>query len=167
MVIAALLLGLSPAALADVKPPFGLSFGQTIESVRDYLEQEGSKVEELQEAGKPLLVARHLPQKGLESARLKFNRNRLQEVELIYRQTSWNASRYRVFFQQVRDNVSSKFGTGNLITKSQEENSDGYTETVIGYEWLLKNTSLELYYYSISGSKKSFYTVSLHYKAHP
>ncbi len=149
--------------IADVKPPFGLTFGQPVESVRDALQETGAKVKSDQNNGDQILTVTGLPQDGLESALIKFDGSQLQAVELLYRKSSWNSTRYRVFFQQVRDNVASKFGTGTLVAKSQNKNSDGFLETVIGYEWPLDSTSVELYYYSLSSKDNAFFSVSLHY----
>ena len=150
---------------SEVKPPFGLVFGQTSDAVRAVLEEGQVEIEDVGDIdGNLKLTATRLPQQTIESAVMTFDRNQLAAVELVYRHPDWNASRYRTFYSQVRQNISSKFGTGSLIAKSQSEDDDGLLETLMGHEWRMRRTMLQLYYYSASCSEHTFFSVSIHYK---
>lgn len=157
-----------PSARADgeVKPPFGLSFGQSAASVRQALDDgEARLIEEGHVDGHLTWAVTGLPQPGLDRAVLTFDGNRLASVELQYRHGEWNSTRYRSFFDRVKQSITSKFGPGELIARTQDTGSDGVLQTVIGYEWRKIRTALQLYYFSATEGDNAFFTVSIHYKA--
>jgi hypothetical protein len=94
-----------------------------------------------------------------------FNKGLLVEVELQYQGENWTADQYDTFMSDVRRKIESKFGTGQLISRSKKPAGD-VMETLVGYRWNRNNTSIQLFYFSAEGQRpqQAYRTVSVHYK---
>lgn len=158
--------GSTALAVDEIRPPFGLEFGQSCVSVREVLDQAGARVTgtALVE-GNPTWTVDRINQQGLDCAVFTFRGEELAAVELQYRHPEWTSTRYHSFLGKVKENIESKFGDGSLIARSQSEGEDGIRQTVMGYEWRQGNAMIQLFYYSATRSGDAFYSVSVHYKA--
>jgi hypothetical protein len=152
-------------AVREIKPPFGLGWGETAE-----------RIERLLKGAKATIVARRqtrdgreawdvegLVQTGLRRTVFYFKRMELCEVELQYEKTDWDQAKYDDFMGQVRRRIEQRYGAGQQIVRKTEPEGT-VTQTIVGYSWNLNNTEINLYFYSAKDEAHIFRTLSVHYK---
>lgn len=150
----------------EIKPPFGLQWGETPEHL-----------EKLLKGAKAVVVDKHPIQdreawtvEGLIQADLRrtvfyFRAGQLSEVELQYQSDAWDTNKYNDFMSQVRQRIEKRYGAGQLVARSKTP--DGTVmQTVVGYKWNQNNTSIQLIYFSAEDANQIYRTVSVHYKSY-
>ncbi|HEV7406136.1 MAG TPA: hypothetical protein VGO11_24530 [Chthoniobacteraceae bacterium] len=149
----------------EIKPPFGLGWGETQE-----------RLQRLLTGAKATIVTRRrtldnreawdvegLVQTGLRRTVFYFRKGELNEVELQYQKEEWDEAKYDDFMGQVRRRIEQRYGAGQqIVRKTAPEGT--VMQTVIGYSWNLNNTEIDLYYYSAKDESHTFRTLSVHYK---
>ncbi len=68
----------------------------------------------------------------------------LCEVELQYQKEEWDEAKYDDFMGQVRRRIEQRYGLGQQIVRRTEPEGT-VTQTVVGYQWNLNNTEIELF----------------------
>ncbi len=149
----------------EIKPPFGLQWGESSE-----------RLEKLLKGAKAQIVDRHnvesreawtvegLIQSGLRRTVFYFRSGQLVEVELQYQSPDWDTFKYDDFMSQVRRRIEQKYGVGQLIARTKQPEGS-VTQTIVGYKWNQNNTSIKLIYYSAENATEVYRTVSVHYQS--
>jgi len=150
---------------AEVRPPFGLAWGEVPEKMETLLKGAGAKIVQKGKAGDRIVwTVEGLLQPRLKRTLFYFTDSALTEVELQYEDATWDVSRYDTFLGEVRTKIEQLYGPGTLIARQKSPTGD-VTETVVGYQWKLETGSMQLFYFSAERGDNVFRTVSVHYKA--
>ena len=105
-----------------------------------------------------------LVQPGLRRTLFMFRDGFLVEVELQYEYPDWTIERYNDRMGEVRRYFDQKFGTGKLVSRSRDAESD-VIQTLVGYQWIVGGTMLELFYFSAQRDQLVFRSITVTYKA--
>ena len=161
-------------ALKDIKIPYSLTWGDSIERVRGMISAVKARETACTEKsiGKVILEAEGLSigNSLLKKSLFTFNDGSLIEVELQYDDPSWDAEKTVDFFDRTRRRIDERYGRGTLLVNKVKEHPEGdnvpkeMTYTLIIYQWSQPTVNLELNYYSVEEKEKSLRLVSLHYK---
>lgn len=105
----------------EIKPPFGLQWGESSERLDKLLKGAKAKVvEKYSIKGRDAWIVEGLIQTGLKRAIFYFRNGSLVEVELQYQDATWDAVKYNDFMAQVRRRIEQRFGTGQLIAREKK-----------------------------------------------
>ena len=155
-------------AVEDIKPPFGLIWGESADRLERLLRGAKAKIVERRslEDGREAWYVEGLVQTGLKRTVFYFRNTQLTEVELMYQKQEWDQPKYDQYMGEVRKWLEKRYGPGQLLARKTEPNGD-VTQTVVGWKWNQNNTAVELVYFSAENPAKSqvFRTMSVHYKA--
>ncbi|MEO6847950.1 MAG: hypothetical protein ABI443_10135 [Chthoniobacterales bacterium] len=153
-------------ASSEIKPPFGVYWGLSLDRLKKTVEETQAKVIETRDVnGRKALTVEGLVSvaPGLQRAIFYFVDDGLNEVELQYGPPNLDASGFSTYFDNWRRSLERKYGTGRLITRSKKR--DGETLlTIIGYQWSQAGTALQLFYFDAERGADTYYVVSLHYR---
>jgi hypothetical protein len=150
---------------AEVRPPFGLAWGEAPDRLATLLQGAGAKIVEKGKSGaRDMWTVEGLLQPRLKRTLFYFEKDALSEVELQYGDPAWDVARYDTFLGEVRAKVEQLYGPGTLIARQKSPSGD-VTETVVGYQWKLETGSMQLFYFSAERAPNVFRTVSVHYKS--
>ena len=150
---------------AEVRPPFGLAWGEVQDKLATLLQGAGAKIVQKGKSGaRDVWTVEGLLQPRLKRTLFYFKDNALNEVELQYEDATWDVTHYDTFLGEVRAKVEQLYGPGTLIARQKAPAAD-VTETVVGYQWRLDNGTMQLFYFSAERGPNVFRTVSVHYKA--
>jgi hypothetical protein len=149
----------------EIKPPFGLSWGEGTERMERLLKGAKARIatRRLTDDEREAWDVEGLVQTGLRRTVFYFRRGELVEVELQYQKEDWDQAKYDEFMGQVRRRIEQRYGLGQQIIRKNEPEGD-VMQTIVGYKWNKNNTALELYYYSAQDKENVFRTLSVHYK---
>ena len=165
---AALLLSVRPCAAREyepIKPPFGLAWGETLERMERLLKSaKAAIVTRRVVEGREAWDVEGIVQPGLRRTVFYFRTGALVEVELQYQKDDWDRGKYEDYMNEVRKKLDERFGTGQQIANKSEPNGE-VTQTVVSWKWNQNNSAIELVYFSAEGPKKTFRTLSVHYRA--
>src|SRR5207247_8776788 len=64
---------------------------------------------------------------------------------------------------EIRRYFDAKYGTGKLVSRTRDTDSD-VVQTLVGYQWTIGATMLELFYFSAQHDALVFRTISVDYK---
>ena len=107
----------------------------------------------------------NINQPGLQRCLFTFFDGSLIQLELQYEYPDRNIEWYNQRIHDIRTYWDAKFGIpGKLITRSRDLDSD-VIQTLLGYQWIVGQTTLELFYFSAEHDKQFFRTISYTYKA--
>ena len=166
--IAVLLLltaALNTHAAEEIKPPFGLAWGETATRLERLLNGAKAKIVERRKLsdGRVAWYVEGLVQPGLQRTLFYFRGAQLVEVELQYQKPDWEQSQYDGYMSQVRSTLDRRYGQGQLLTRKTEPAGD-VLQTVVGWKWNHNNAAIEMFYYSAENPQQVFRTLSVHYK---
>ena len=68
-------------------------------------------------------------------------------MELQYEYPDWSIERYNQRMGEIRKYFDEKYGTGKLVSRSRDTDTD-VIQTLVGYQWMVGATMLELFYFS-------------------
>ena len=166
--LAGAIIALNSAAMGveEIKPPFGLIWGESSERLERLLKNAKATVVEKRkvENGREAWDVEGLVQAGLKRTVFYFRAGSLNEVELQYQRENWDQAKYDEYMGQIRRSIEKRFGTGQLIARKTEPEGD-VIQTVVGYKWNQNNAAIELFYYSAQNGSNVFRTLSVHYRA--
>ena len=169
-ILLGLVLALRPSLRAlgqtaeEIKPPFGLAWGESAERIEKLLKGAKATVTDRHEIdGRQAWTVEGLIQVGLKRTVFYFKNGLLVEVELQYQSADWDPAKYNDFMSQVRRRIEQKFGAGQLIARSKTPEGN-VMQTVVGYKWNQNNTAIQLFYYAAESASDAYRTVSVHYK---
>ena len=158
--------GVPARAVEDIKPPFGLVWGESATRIERLLKNVKAEIKGRRAASGGLEAwdVEGLAQKGLKRTVFYFRASELVEVELQYQRDDWDQRQYDEFMGQVRQAIQRRFGEGDLIARKTEPADKDVTQTIVGYKWNQNNAAVELFYYSAQNAENVFRTISVHYK---
>src|ERR1043166_9598508 len=184
LTIAFLFLPRATQALDDIPPPFGVRWNDSANHVKDLLTGAKAKIvsREMKD-GREVWTVEGLVHPGLKRTLFTFQQGpgpfdrergsvtipdpkggRLVEVELQYEYPDWSIERYNDRMGEVRRYFDSKFGTGKLVSRSRDTDSD-VIQTLVGYQWIVGGTMLELFYFSAQRDQNLFRSLTVTHTA--
>ncbi len=152
---------------ADIKPPFGLVWGESAARLEKMLRNAKATIVDKRPVQGGLIAwdVDGLVQSGLKRTIFYFKNDELAEVELIYQRSDWEERDYGGFMSQVRQAIERNYGEGQQIVRKTEPVGD-VQQTIVGYKWNLNNAAVELFYYAAQNGANIFRTISVHYKTY-
>ncbi|CAN5532207.1 hypothetical protein BH18VER1_BH18VER1_00350 [soil metagenome] len=160
------LVGVGPAhAMEDIPPPFGFRWNDSSGKVEKVLVMAKAKIvaRETKEKRETWTVE-GLTQPGLKRTLFKFKEGFLTELELHYEYDKWTIENYNDRMGEIRRYFDAKFGTGKLVSRTRDTDSD-VIQTLVGYQWIVGGTMLELFYFSAQRDALVYRTITVTYKA--
>lgn len=152
-------------ALSELLPPFGFRWGDSSKRVETVL--TGAKahiVERKTEGNRIIWSVQGLVHPGLRQTMFTFRDDKLMEVELQYEYGDWSIERYNEQMGTIRRYFDSKYGVGKLVSRTKDTDTD-VLQTLVGYQWMVGVTMLELFYFSAEKAPHTFRTITVDYKA--
>lgn len=164
--LAFLLLALSSGRGADdLYPPFGFRWNDTSARVEAVLNGAKARiVSREKKEGRDVWTVEGLVHPGLKRTLFTFKEGALFGVELQYEYPDWTIERYNDRMGEIRRYFDTKFGTGTLVSRARDNDSD-VIQTLVGYKWNVGTTTLELFYFSAERGHDLYRTISVSYKA--
>jgi hypothetical protein len=170
IVLAALLvcfLSAQHARAADeLVPPFGFRWNDSMPRVEAVLHGAKAKiVSREKKENREVWTVEGLIHPGLKRTVFTFKERALVAVELQYEYPDWTIERYNQRMGEIRKYFDEKYGTGKLVSRGNDHNTD-VIQTLVGYQWMVGTTMLELYYFSAQHEPfPPFRVISVDYKA--
>jgi hypothetical protein len=155
----------SAPAAEDIPPPFGFKWNDSMTRLEQVLTGAKAKIlSREKKEKKEVWTVEGLVQPGLRRTLFIFRDGFLVEVELQYEYPDWTIERYNERMGEVRRYFDAKFGTGKLVSRSRDTDSD-VVQTLVGYQWIVGGTMLELFYFSAQRDQLVFRSITVSYKA--
>ena len=153
------------SAAEDIPPPFGFHWNDSMTRLEQVLTGAKAKIVTREKKEKrEVWTVEGLVQPGLRRTLFIFRDGFLVEVELQYEYPDWTIERYNERMGEIRRYFDAKFGTGKLVSRSRDTESD-VIQTLVGYQWIVGGTMLELFYFSAQRDKDLFRSITVSYKA--
>jgi hypothetical protein len=158
-------LAVSSRAAEEIPPPFGFKWNDDTRKIETTLNGAKAKiVSREKKEKKEVWMVEGLVQPGLARTLFIFREGFLVEVELQYEYPDWTIERYNDRMGEIRRYFDAKFGTGKLVSRSRDLDSD-VVQTLVGYQWIVGGTMLELFYFSAQRDQNVFRSITVSYKA--
>ena len=155
----------SGRAADDLFPPFGFRWNDTSARVEAVLNGAKARiVAREKKEGRDIWTVEGLVHPGLKRTLFTFKEGALFGVELQYEYPDWTIERYNDRMGEIRRYFDAKFGTGKLVSRSRDTDSD-VVQTLVGYQWIVGGTMLELFYFSAQRDQLVFRSITVTYKA--
>lgn len=152
-------------AQQEIKAPFGMQWGESLERIREVIEKAKAKVVEDKKAGdREVLVVEGIVQDGLKRTLFYFSEGGLSEVELQYDRVGWDESRVASWVSTIKRQADKKYGSGRLFAEDSGD-KDGLQHALRGWIWVQNFVSLRLVHYTAQRDDERMRRVSLHYCA--
>ena len=152
-------------AVEDIPPPFGFHWNDTMTKIEQVLVGAKAKIIAKDKKEKrDVWTVEGLVQPGLRRTLFSFRDGVLREVELQYEYPDWTIERYNDRMGEIRRYFDAKFGTGKLVSRTRDTDSD-VVQTLVGYQWIVGGTMLELFYFSAQRDQLVFRSITVSYKA--
>jgi hypothetical protein len=155
----------STCAADELLPPFGFRWNDPMARVEAVL--RGAKaqiVSREKKEGREVWTVEGLVHPGLKRTQFTFKGGSLFGVELQYEYPDWTIERYNQRMGEIRKYFDEKYGTGKLVSRSHDTDTD-VIQTLVGYQWMVGATMLELFYFSAQHDALVFRTITVDYKA--
>src|SRR2546428_10176305 len=155
----------SARAADELLPPFGFRWNDPMSRVEAVL--NGAKahiVSREKKENREVWTVEGLIHPGLKRTLFTFKQGSLFGVELQYEYDNWTIERYNERMGEIRRYFDAKYGTGKLVSRTRDTDSD-VIQTLVGYQWTIGATMLELFYFSAQHDALVFRTISVDYKA--
>ena len=159
------LFAFSAHAAEELLPPFGFRWNDTMPRVEAVL--KGAKatiVAREKKENREEWTVEGLVHPGLKRTKFTFKAGSLFGVELQYEYPDRTIEWYNQRMGEIRRYFDAKFGTGKLVSRSRDTDSE-IIQTLVGYQWLVGTTMLELFYFSAERGPDLYRTISVNYKA--
>jgi len=155
----------SANAVDDIPPPFGFHWNDPMSKIEQVLVGAKAKIIAKDKKEKrEIWTVEGLVQPGLRRTLFSFREGVLREVELQYEYPDWTIERYNERMGEIRRYFDAKFGTGKLVSRSKDTDSD-VVQTLVGYQWIVGGTMLEMFYFSAQRDELVFRSITVSYKA--
>ena len=155
----------SVRAIDEIPPPFGFHWNDVMTKVEKVLlGAKGKIVTRERKEKRDVWTVEGLVQPGLKRTLFTFKESFLVEVELQYEYPDWSIERYNDRMGEIRRYFDAKFGTGKLVSRSRDTDTD-VIQTLVGYQWIVGGTMLELFYFSAQRDPNLFRSITVTYKA--
>jgi hypothetical protein len=152
-------------ATEELFPPFGFRWNDPMPQVERVL--QGAKAQIVareKKENREVWTVEGLVHPGLKRTVFTFKQGSLYGVELQYEYPDWTIERYNTRMGEIRRYFDAKYGTGKLVSRARDSDSD-VIQTLVGYQWMVGTTMLELFYFSAQHDDLVFRTISVDYKA--
>jgi hypothetical protein len=164
-ILLATVLSAITARADDIPPPFGFRWNDSSGKVEQVLTTAKAKIVSREPKGnKEVWTVEGLVQPGLKRTLFGFKEGFLVEVELQYEYDKWSIEHYNDRMGEIRRYFDAKFGTGKLVSRTRDTDSD-VIQTLVGYQWIVGDTMLELFYFSAQRDALVYRTITVTYKA--
>ena len=154
------------SAAEDIPPPFGFRWNDPSGKVEQVLTAAKAKIitREPKDKQREVWTVEGLVQPGLKRTLFEFKEGFLVEVELQYEYDKWTIENYNNRMGEIRRYFDAKFGTGKLVSRTRDTDTD-VIQTLVGYQWMVGGTMLELFYFSAQRDQLVYRTITVTYKA--
>jgi hypothetical protein len=149
----------------ELQPPFGFRWTDPMSRVEAVL--KGAKAQIVSRDKKELRetwTVEGLIHPGLKRTLFTFKGGALTGVELQYEYDNWTIERYNERMGEIRRFFDAKYGIGKLVSRTRDTETD-VIQTLVGYQWMVGPTMLELFYFSAQHESLVYRTISVDYKA--
>jgi hypothetical protein len=165
-ILIAFLLSVSSAlAVDELLPPFGFRWNDSMARVDAVLHGAKAKITSREKKeNREVWTVEGLVHPGLKRTVFTFKQRALVAVELQYEYPDWSIERYNQRMGEIRKYFDEKYGTGKLVSRGNEHDTD-VIQTLVGYQWMVGTTMLELFYFSAQHDNLVYRTISVDYKA--
>ena len=155
-----------PSSAADeLVPPFGFRWNDSMARVEAVLHGAKAKlVSRDKKENREIWTVEGLIHPGLKRTVFTFKERALVAVELQYEYPEWSIERYNQRMGEIRKYFDEKYCTGKLVSRSRDHDTE-VIQTLVGYQWMVGTTMLELYYFSAQHDNLVYRTISVDYKA--
>jgi hypothetical protein len=152
-------------AADELSPPFGFRWNDSMARVEAVLHGAKAKiVSREKKENREVWTVEGLVHPGLKRTLFTFRQRALVAVELQYEYPDWSIERYNQRMAEIRKYFDEKYGTGKLVSRSRDHDTD-VIQTLVGYQWMVGTTMLELFYFSAQHENLVYRTISVDYKA--
>lgn len=152
-------------AAEELLPPFGFRWNDSQSRVENVL--KGAKARIIsrdKKEGRELWTVEGLVHPGLKRTLFTFKGGVLYGVELQYEYQDRGIEWYNQRMGDIRRYFDAKYGTGKLVSRTRDNDTD-IIQTLVGYQWMVGTTMLELFYFSAERGPQAYRTISVDYKA--
>ena len=153
-------------AADELVPPFGFRWNDSMARVEAVLHGAKAKIASREKKeNREVWAVEGLIHPGLKRTVFTFKERALVAVELQYEYPDWSIERYNQRMGEIRKYFDEKYGTGKLVSRGNDHNTD-VIQTLVGYQWMVGTTMLELFYFSAQRDPfPPFRVISVDYKA--
>ena len=163
--LAVLLAAETLRAQQEIKAPFGMQWGESVERIKEVVGKAKAKVVEEKVTGnRDVLVVEGIVQEGLKRTLFYFAEGGLSEVELQYDRVGWDEARVASWVSTIKQQADRKYGPGRLFAEDRGD-KDGLQHSLRGWIWVQNFVSLRLVHYTAQQGDERMRRVSLHYCA--
>jgi hypothetical protein len=149
----------------ELLPPFGFRWNDPMSRVEAVLKgAKATVISREKKENREVWTVEGLVHPGLKRTLFTFKGGALFGVELQYEYPDWTIERYNERMGEIRRYFDAKYGTGKLVSRTRDTDSD-VIQTLVGYQWTIGATMLELFYFSAQHDALVFRTISVDYKA--
>lgn len=164
-VIALLLFAAQGYSVDELSPPFGFRWNDSMARVEAVLHGAKAKITSREKKeNRDVWTVEGLVHPGLKRTLFTFKQRALVAVELQYEYPDWSIERYNQRMGEIRKYFDEKYGTGKLVSRSRDTDTD-VIQTLVGYQWMVGATMLELFYFSAQHGTLLYRTITVDYKA--
>jgi len=155
----------SAGAAEELFPPFGFRWNDSMARVEAVLHGAKAKiVSREKKENREVWTVEGLVHPGLKRTLFSFKERALLGVELQYEYPDWTIERYNQRMGEIRKYFDEKYGTGKLVSRSRDTDTV-IIQTLVGYQWMVGGTMLELFYFSAQHDTLVYRTITVDYKA--
>ena len=155
----------SADAIDELLPPFGFRWNDSMARVDAVLHGAKAKiVSREKKENREVWTVEGLVHPGLKRTLFTFKQRALIAVELQYEYPDWSIERYNQRMGEIRKYFDEKYGTGKLVSRSRDHETE-VIQTLVGYQWMVGATMLELFYFSAQHDALLYRTITVDYKA--
>ena len=152
-------------AADELVPPFGFRWNDSMARVEAVLHGAKAKlVSREKKENREVWTVEGLIHPGLKRTVFTFKERALVAVELQYEYPDWSIERYNTRMGEIRKYFDEKYGTGKLVSRSRDHDTE-VIQTLVGYQWMVGTTMLELFYFSAQHDNLVYRTITVDYKA--
>jgi hypothetical protein len=152
-------------AADELVPPFGFRWNDSMARVEAVLHGAKAKlVSREKKENREVWTVEGLIHPGLKRTVFTFKERALVAIELQYEYPDWSIERYNQRMGEIRKYFDEKYGTGKLVSRSRDHDTE-VLQTLVGYQWMVGTTMLELFYFSAQHNNLVYRTISVDYKA--
>jgi hypothetical protein len=163
--VAALFLSISSLVADEIPPPFGFRWNDSTTRVEKVLKGAKAKIVSRDKSNGPeVWTVEGLIHPGLKRTLFTFKGGVLTQVELQYEYPDWTLEHYNSRMGEVRRYFDAKYGTGRLISRSRDNDTD-VIQTLVGYQWVIGKSALELFFFSAQKEPNVYRNITVTYKA--
>lgn len=152
-------------AADELVPPFGFRWNDSMARVEAVLHGAKAKITSREKKqNRDVWTVEGLLHPGLKRTLFTFKQRSLVAVELQYEYPDWSIERYNQRMGEIRKYFDEKYGTGKLVSRARDNDTE-VIQTLVGYQWLVGGTMLELFYFSAQHKDLLYRTITVDYKA--